>query len=66
MRMLANDEGKEKCRKPDIVADAAYAILCRDPATCTGNFFIDDDVLSEEGITNFDQYLVDPCKENLF
>ena len=48
------------CRKPDIVADAAHAVLCRDSESCTGNFFIDEDVLKEEGVRNFDNYAVVP------
>ncbi len=47
-------------RKPEIVADAAHAILSRDPRTCTGNFFIDDEVLRESGVTDLDQYAVTP------
>jgi citronellol/citronellal dehydrogenase len=47
-------------RKPEIMADAAHAILTRDPRTCTGNFFIDDDVLKESGVVDLDQYAVTP------
>ena len=47
-------------RKPSIYADAAYAVLKRDSSTCTGNFFLDQDVLEEEGISDFDQYAIDP------
>jgi citronellol/citronellal dehydrogenase len=47
-------------RKPEIMADAAHAILTRDPRSCTGNFFIDDDVLKEAGVVDFDQYAVTP------
>jgi citronellol/citronellal dehydrogenase len=47
-------------RKPAIVADAAYAILNRDSRQNTGNFYIDETVLREEGVTNFDQYAVTP------
>ena len=36
--------------------DAAYEILSRDPRSCTGNFFIDDEVLAEAGIADLDQY----------
>ena len=46
-------------RKPSIYADAAYAVLKRDSSTCTGNFFLDQDVLEEEGVTDFDQYAID-------
>jgi len=47
-------------RKPAIMADAAYAILNRDSRKATGNFYIDETVLREEGITDFDQYAVNP------
>ncbi len=47
-------------RKPAIMADAAQAVLTRDAKSCTGNFFIDDEVLAEEGVTDFDQYAVSP------
>lgn len=48
------------CRKPAILADAAYAILNRDAKATTGNFFVDDEVLREEGITDLDKYAVVP------
>jgi citronellol/citronellal dehydrogenase len=47
-------------RKPTIVADAAHAILVRDARSCTGHFFIDEEVLLEAGITDFDRYAVVP------
>jgi len=47
-------------RKPAIVADAAYAILNRDSSRATGNFYIDEAVLREEGVTQFEQYAVTP------
>jgi citronellol/citronellal dehydrogenase len=47
-------------RKPAIVADAAYEILTRDSSNCTGNFFIDEAVLREAGVTDFDHYSVTP------
>jgi Dehydrogenases with different specificities (related to short-chain alcohol dehydrogenases) len=47
-------------RKPDIVADAAHAILKQDPASCTGHFYIDEEVLKEEGIKDFTPYSVVP------
>lgn len=50
-------------RKPEIMADAAYAILSRNPRECTGNFFIDDEVLESEGVTDFDKYAYDPTAE---
>jgi citronellol/citronellal dehydrogenase len=58
--VLGGDEAMKACRKPEIMADAAYAIFNRPAKTCTGNFFIDDEVLAAEGVTNFDQYAVSP------
>ncbi|HKE92674.1 MAG TPA: NAD(P)-dependent oxidoreductase [Povalibacter sp.] len=52
-------------RKPEIMADAAHAILTRDPRQCTGNFFIDDEVLAQAGITDLDGYAVTPGNRNL-
>merc|ERR1719259_682202 len=49
-----------QCRKPEIMSDAAYVMLCRDAAAFTGNFSIDDAILKEEGVTNYDVYAVDP------
>lgn len=48
------------CRKPEILADAAYYILQRPSKECSGNFFVDDEVLAAEGITDLDQYAVVP------
>ena len=48
------------CRKPEIMADAAYLILNKDAKTTTGNFFIDEEVLRESGVSDFDSYLVVP------
>lgn len=50
----------KKGRKPEIMADAAHVILTRDPRTCTGNFFIDDEVLASAGTKDLDQYAVTP------
>ena len=49
-----------RMRKPAIVADAAHAILTRDARACSGNFFIDEDVLREAGVSDFDRYAVVP------
>jgi citronellol/citronellal dehydrogenase len=58
--VLGNDEMTKGCRLVSIMADAAYTILCRDSGSCTGNFYIDEAVLREEGVTDFDQYAVEP------
>jgi len=47
-------------RKPAIMADAAHAILTRNSNTCSGNFFIDEEVLREAGMDNLDEYAVSP------
>jgi citronellol/citronellal dehydrogenase len=54
-----------RCRKPDIVADAAHAVLSREARGFAGNFLIDEDVLREAGVTDFAAYAVDPSQEPL-
>ena len=58
--LLGGEEIIARSRRPEIVADAAYAILTRPSRDCTGNFFIDEQVLIAEGVTDFDQYAVTP------
>ena len=48
------------CRTPEILADTAYIILNRNSKECTGNFFVDDEVLAAEGITDLEKYSVVP------
>jgi len=55
----------EHCRTPEIMADAAYAVLTSDAATTTGNFFIDDEVLTKSGVTDFAKYSVVPGSRQL-
>ncbi len=50
----------QHCRKPEIVADAAHAILVRPARDYTGHFAIDEEVLREAGVRNFDPYAVRP------
>ena len=57
--LLGGDTMLRRSRKPEIVAEAACRIF-RKPKTFTGNFLIDDTFLASEGITDFDQYRVDP------
>jgi citronellol/citronellal dehydrogenase len=52
------------CRKPEILADAAYFILTSDAKTTTGNFFIDDELLAQHGVTDLDHYSVVPGTKN--
>jgi len=58
--LLGGDQAIRGSRKPEIMADAAHAVLTRPSRDCTGNFFIDDEVLAAEGVTNLDQYAIDP------
>lgn len=58
--MLKGAAEFDNCRTPDILADAAHAILTRDARTCTGNFFVDDEVLRDEGVADLDRYAVKP------
>jgi citronellol/citronellal dehydrogenase len=48
------------CRTPEILADSAYIILNRPSRECSGNFFVDDEVLASEGVTDLDKYAVIP------
>jgi len=57
---VVGSELMTQSRRPEIMADAAYAILSRDSKRCTGNFFIDDEVLAEEGVVDLDHYSVTP------
>ena len=53
----------ESGRTPDIMADAAHAILTKDSRTCSGSFFIDEHCLRDEGVTDFTKYAVNPERE---
>lgn len=61
--LLGGDEVCRRGRKPAIVADAAHAILTRDGTACTGNFFVDEDVLRDGGMNDFSAYAEDPSAE---
>jgi citronellol/citronellal dehydrogenase len=53
-----------KCRKPEILADAAYLVLTSDAKTTTGNFFIDDTLLAQHGVTDLEKYSVVPATKD--
>jgi citronellol/citronellal dehydrogenase len=57
--LLGGDALMKMSRTPEIVADAAYYILSKSPAECTGNFFLDEEVLAREGFTDLSGYAVD-------
>jgi citronellol/citronellal dehydrogenase len=58
--LLGGEQAVAQSRKPEIMADAAYAVVVRDSRNCTGNFFLDEQVLQSEGVTQFEQYSVSP------
>ncbi|MDY7226857.1 SDR family oxidoreductase [Hyalangium rubrum] len=60
INMIGGDEMMQASRTPEIMSDAAHAILTRESRTCTGNFFIDEELLRETGVTDFDKYAVKP------
>lgn len=62
MAMLGGDsqDTGKFCRNVDIMSDAAYAILSGDSKKVTGNFFVDEDVVRENGVTDLEQYAIEP------
>jgi citronellol/citronellal dehydrogenase len=60
--LLGGDALMRSSRTPEILADAAHAILTKDAKSFTGNFIIDDTFLAGEGVTDFDSYRVDPTQ----
>ena len=68
MDPAALQRGRELARRrsPRIKADAAHAVLTRDPRECTGRFFIDDEVLAEEGVTDLSGYGGEDLVTDLF
>lgn len=65
INLIAGEDYRKKCRKPEIMADAVYTILTQDSRTCTGNFFVDETLLRKHGVTDFDQYSVVPGTKDL-
>jgi citronellol/citronellal dehydrogenase len=54
--LLGGDAAMARSRKPEIMADAAHAIFTRSSRECTGNFFIDDEVLAQDGVSDLSAY----------
>ena len=61
--LLGGESTIQRSRKPDIMADAAYIVLTRDSRKTTGNFFVDEEVLVSDGITDLDHYALNPDGE---
>jgi len=62
LKALEKSIVKKEERKPEIMADAAAAILAKPSREFTGNFCIDDVLLASDGVTDFSIYRVDPSK----
>ena len=60
LHIVGGEEMMKVSRKPEIMADAAHEVLCMDSKSKTGNFFIDEEVLKEAGMSDLDQYAVTP------
>ena len=58
--LLGGDALINMSRTPEIIADSVYYILCRPAESCNGNFFIDEEVLAQAGITDLEKYSVIP------
>ncbi len=63
VNMLLGEDGKAQSRTPEIMADAARAILETPPADFTGRCVLDEEILTERGVTDFDKYLLVPGAE---
>ena len=63
MNLLGGEETVKKGRTPDIMGDAAHAVLTRPSRECTGKCLIDEEVLREAGVTDFEPYAVTPGGE---
>jgi len=61
--LLGGDEAMARSRKPELYADAAYAVITKPSRECSGNAFLCEDVLAAEGVTDFDRYAYRPGAE---
>ena len=60
--IMGGDALMQMSRKPEIMAEAALQILQRESSSCSGNFFIDEEVLRESGVEDFSKYAVNPAQ----
>jgi citronellol/citronellal dehydrogenase len=58
--LLGGEQTVARSRTPQIMADAAHAVLVRDSRSCTGHFSLDEDVLAEQGVADLDRYRAVP------
>jgi citronellol/citronellal dehydrogenase len=65
MNLLGGEDAMKRCRKPEIVADAAHEVITTDSQRTTGQFLVDEDVLKAAGIVDFSHYSVGPDQGDL-
>ena len=63
IEMVRGTSAADYSRKPEIVADAVYALICKDSRSTTGKFLIDEEFLRKEGISDFSSYACNPANE---
>jgi citronellol/citronellal dehydrogenase len=61
--LLGGDEVIRGSRTPEIVADAAHVILTAPSRTCSGNYFVDEDLLRSAGVSDFTKYQTEPAAD---
>ncbi|XP_026667664.1 hydroxysteroid dehydrogenase-like protein 2 isoform X2 [Ceratina calcarata] len=60
IEMLSGSEASTFSRKPEIMGDAVYALICKDSKSVTGQFLVDEEILKSEGIIDFTEYACNP------
>jgi NADPH:quinone reductase-like Zn-dependent oxidoreductase len=61
--LLGGEAAMARARRPELYSDAAYAVITRPSRDCTGNAFLCEDVLTADGVTDFDRYAYQPGTE---
>ncbi|CAK9823544.1 Hydroxysteroid dehydrogenase-like protein 2 [Anthophora retusa] len=64
IEMLSGPDSSNYSRKPEIMGDAVYALICKDSKSVTGQFLIDEEILKSEGITDFTDYACNPANKD--
>ncbi|CAK9811675.1 Hydroxysteroid dehydrogenase-like protein 2 [Anthophora plagiata] len=64
IEMLSGPDSSNYSRKPEIMGDAVYALICKDSKSVTGQFLIDEEILKNEGITDFTDYACNPANKD--
>ncbi|XP_034188152.1 hydroxysteroid dehydrogenase like 2 [Osmia lignaria lignaria] len=64
IEMLSGPDSSDFSRKPEIMGDAVYALISKDSRSITGQFLIDEEILKQEGITDFTDYACNPANKD--